>query len=110
MHALDRVMMAEQYVIPSYAGLTDRIAYWNRFGHPDFKKLKFDLGFPTTWWWDADKAAKTGGAPVRRPPRGLTRRGVLAAGGAALAAPLLHAVRLGRRQDRACTACRSSAS
>ena len=62
-HALDRVMMAEQYVIPSYAGLTDRIAYWDRFGHPDFKKLKFDLGVPTTWWWDAAKAAKTGGAP-----------------------------------------------
>ena len=61
-HALDRVMMAEQYVIPSYAGLTDRIAYWDRFGHPDFKKLKFDLGIPTTWWWDAAKAAKTGGA------------------------------------------------
>ena len=61
-HALDRVMMAEQYVIPSYTGLTDRIAYWDRFGHPDFKKLKFDLGIPTTWWWDADKAAKTGGA------------------------------------------------
>ncbi len=61
-HALDRVMMAEQYVIPSYAGLTERIAYWNRFGHPDFKALKFDLGIPTTWWWDADKAAKTGGA------------------------------------------------
>ena len=61
-HALDRVMMAEQYVIPSYAGLTDRIAYWDRFGHPDFTKLKFDLGIPTTWWWDAAKAAKTGGA------------------------------------------------
>ncbi len=61
-HALDRVMMAEQYVIPSYTGLTDRIAYWNRFGHPDFKKLKFDLGIPTTWWWDAEAAAKTGGA------------------------------------------------
>ncbi len=60
-HALDRVMMAEQYVIPSYAGLTDRIAYWDRFGHPDFKKLKFDLGIPTTWWWDAAAAAKAGG-------------------------------------------------
>ncbi len=61
-HALDRVMMAEQYVIPSYVGLTERIAYWNRFGHPDFKTLKFDLGIPTTWWWDAAKAAETGGA------------------------------------------------
>ena len=61
-HALDRVMMAQQYVIPSYAGLTDRIAYWNRFGHPDFKALQFAIGFPTVWWWDADKAAKAGGA------------------------------------------------
>ncbi len=61
-HALDRVMMAEQYVIPSYASLTERIAYWDRFGHPDFKALKFAIGFPTVWWWDADKAAKTGGA------------------------------------------------
>lgn len=60
-HALDRVMMAQQYVIPSYLGLTERIAYWKRFGHPDFKALKFDLGIPTTWWWDAAAAAKTGG-------------------------------------------------
>jgi microcin C transport system substrate-binding protein len=61
-HALDRVMMAQQYVIPSYLGLTERIAYWDRFGHPDFKALKFQIGFPTVWWWDADKAAKIGGA------------------------------------------------
>ncbi len=61
-HALDRVMMAEQYVIPSYTILSDRIAYWDRFGHPDYKKLRFDVGFPTTWWWDAARAAKTGGA------------------------------------------------
>jgi microcin C transport system substrate-binding protein len=47
-------------VIPSYTYLPDRIAYWDRFGHPDGYG-KFDLGFPTIWWWDADKAAKTGG-------------------------------------------------
>ena len=58
--ALDRVMMAEQYVIPSYAYLPDRIAYWDRFGHPD-PYPKFTEGFPTVWWWDAAKAAKTGG-------------------------------------------------
>jgi microcin C transport system substrate-binding protein len=61
-HALDRVMMAQQYVIPSYTILSERLAYWNRFGHPDYKALKYDVGFPTVWWWDADKAAKTGGA------------------------------------------------
>ncbi|MCR4281594.1 MAG: extracellular solute-binding protein [Bauldia sp.] len=60
--ALDRVMMADQYVIPSYTILPDRIAYWDRFGHPD-PYPKFSIGFPTVWWWDAEKAAKIGGAP-----------------------------------------------
>ena len=59
--ALDRVMMAQQYVIPSYTILADRIAYWDRFGHPDYDKIRFTIGFPTVWWWDAEKAAATGG-------------------------------------------------
>ncbi|MGH6923060.1 MAG: extracellular solute-binding protein [Propylenella sp.] len=54
--ALDRVMMWNQYVIPSYTILPDRIAYWNRFGHPD-PYPKFAIGFPTIWWWDEEKAA-----------------------------------------------------
>jgi microcin C transport system substrate-binding protein len=58
--ALDRVMMANLYVIPSYTYLPERIAYWDRFGHPD-PYPKFVIGFPTVWWWDAAKAAKTGG-------------------------------------------------
>ncbi len=33
--ALDRVMMANQFVIPTYTGRTARIAYWDRFSHPD---------------------------------------------------------------------------
>ena len=59
-HALDRVMMWNQYVIPSYSLLKVRHAYWDRFGHPD-PYPKFVVGFPTVWWWDAAKAAKTGG-------------------------------------------------
>jgi microcin C transport system substrate-binding protein len=58
--ALDRVLMWNQYVIPSYTILPDRIAYWNKFGHPEGYG-KFSIGFPTIWWWDAEKAAKTGG-------------------------------------------------
>ncbi|WP_181708000.1 extracellular solute-binding protein [Chthonobacter rhizosphaerae] len=58
--ALDRVLLGNQFVIPSYTILTDRIAYWNRFSHPD-PLPRFDVGFPTVWWFDADKAAKTGG-------------------------------------------------
>jgi microcin C transport system substrate-binding protein len=59
--ALDRVMMWNQYVIPSYTILPERIAYWDRFGHPD-PYPKFVIGFPTVWWWDEEKAAQTGSA------------------------------------------------
>jgi microcin C transport system substrate-binding protein len=57
--ALDRVLLTNQYVIPSYGLLPERIAYWDRFGHPD-PYPKFAIGFPTVWWWDAAKAAKIG--------------------------------------------------
>jgi microcin C transport system substrate-binding protein len=59
--ALDRVLMAHQFVIPSYTILADRIAYWDRFGHPD-PYPRFSVGFPTVWWWDEAKAAAVGGA------------------------------------------------
>jgi len=58
--ALDRVLLANQYVIPSYYYIGDRIAYWDRFGHPD-PYPKFAVDFLGAWWWDKDKAAKTGG-------------------------------------------------
>jgi microcin C transport system substrate-binding protein len=55
-HALDRVLMANQYVIPSYALRHARIARWDRFGRPD-RLPEFQIGFPTIWWWDEAKAA-----------------------------------------------------
>ncbi len=58
-HALDRVLMWNQYVIPSYTILADRLAWWDRFGHPD-PFPRFDVGFPTVWWYDEAKAAKVG--------------------------------------------------
>jgi microcin C transport system substrate-binding protein len=58
--ALDRVLMAHQYVIPTYSMQKERIAYWDRFGHPD-PLPRFTVGFPTVWWWDAEKAARIGG-------------------------------------------------
>ena len=61
-HALDRVLLANHYVIPSYALRNDRIAHWDRFGHPDHIP-DYSVGFPTVWWYDKDKAAKTGAAP-----------------------------------------------
>jgi microcin C transport system substrate-binding protein len=56
--ALDRVLMANQYVIPSYTSRNARIAYWDKFGHPE-DYPEYGLGFPDTWWYDADKAMAT---------------------------------------------------
>lgn len=53
--ALDRVLMANQYVIPSYTARNSRIAYWNRFDHPD-PLPTYSIGFPTIWWYDTEKA------------------------------------------------------
>ncbi|WP_237154382.1 extracellular solute-binding protein [Oryzibacter oryziterrae] len=59
-HALDRVLLANNFVIPLFYSLNDRIAYWNRFSHPD-KLPEYSVGFPTVWWYDAAKASATGG-------------------------------------------------
>ncbi|MDR3474999.1 MAG: extracellular solute-binding protein [Devosia sp.] len=60
-HALDRVLLADHFVIPSYALRNDRVAHWDRFGHPDHIP-DYAIGFPTVWWYDKDKVAKTGAA------------------------------------------------
>ena len=60
-HALDRVLLAHNFVTPSYTLRRARIARWDRFSHPD-ELPEFSIGFPTIWWWDEAKAAKTGAA------------------------------------------------
>ena len=61
--ALDRVLLAGSYVVPSYALRKERIAHWDRFSHaehiPDYPDD--NVGFPIIWWYDEAKAAKTGG-------------------------------------------------
>ena len=58
--ALDRVLLANAYIVPTYALLNARVAHWNRFSHPD-PLPEFGIGFPSIWWWDEAKAAATGG-------------------------------------------------
>jgi microcin C transport system substrate-binding protein len=58
--ALDRVLLANYYVIPTYMLANARIARWDRFSHPATLP-KYSIGFPEIWWWDQTKAAKTGG-------------------------------------------------
>ena len=58
--ALDRTLLQHHYMVPSYSLRESRIARWDRFSHPETLP-EFSSGFPTIWWFDTDKAAKTGG-------------------------------------------------
>jgi microcin C transport system substrate-binding protein len=59
--ALDRILLWNQYVVPQWGYAKLRTARWNRFSRPDPLPKYGIAAFPTVWWWDADKAAKTGG-------------------------------------------------
>jgi microcin C transport system substrate-binding protein len=59
--ALDRVLMWNHYVVPQWTYGKVRTARWNRFGRPEKLPEYGASGFPNIWWWDAEKAAKTGG-------------------------------------------------
>ena len=61
--AIDRVLLHNHYMVPSYSLRNSRTARWNRFSHPE-NLPQFSSGFPTLWWWDEAKAAKTGEAGV----------------------------------------------
>jgi microcin C transport system substrate-binding protein len=47
--ALDRVLLAHNYVIPLYYKLAANIAYWDKFGRPA-ELPKYAIGFPDVWW------------------------------------------------------------
>lgn len=57
--ALDRVLLHNDFVVPMFFTNVDRTARWNRFSHPD-NIPPYTNGFPTIWWWDAEKADKVG--------------------------------------------------
>jgi microcin C transport system substrate-binding protein len=60
--ALDRVLLWNHYVVPQFTTDKDRTARWDRFSRPDVMPKYGSMGeFPTLWWWDPAKAAKTGG-------------------------------------------------
>ena len=45
--------------LPGWGLRAERVARWDRFSHPDPLPAYSD-GFPTVWWWDADKAKQVG--------------------------------------------------
>ena len=57
--ALDRVLLHGHYVIPHWHISKFRLVYWNRFGIPAVAP-RYGLGFPSTWWYDADLASRDG--------------------------------------------------
>ncbi|MBK19124.1 MAG: hypothetical protein CMM52_09860 [Rhodospirillaceae bacterium] len=65
-HALDRVLMWNRYMVPQWYKGVHNIAYWNKFDRPKVKP-KFDLGMLDTWWYNDQKAAmiKAGKAPPK---------------------------------------------
>jgi microcin C transport system substrate-binding protein len=58
--ALDRVLLWNHYVVPQFSIDKIRAARWDRFARPDLLPKYAEPGFPTVWWWDADRAAKIG--------------------------------------------------
>lgn len=57
--ALDRVLLAHDYVVPQWSSRVARTVRWNRFGHPATMPVNASPAFPTIWWWDEALAAKT---------------------------------------------------
>ncbi len=57
--ALDRVLLHGHYVIPHWHISKFRLVYWNRFGIPPVAP-RYGLGFPSTWWYDANLASQDG--------------------------------------------------
>jgi microcin C transport system substrate-binding protein len=58
--AMDRVLLWNFYCVPQFAYGFQRYARWDRFSHPEPLPKYAVSGFPSLWWWDAEKAAKTG--------------------------------------------------
>ncbi len=58
--ALDRVLLWNHYLVPQFYAPRDRVAYWDKFGHP--KDLPGRTSVLTSllqvWWQDNDRVAK----------------------------------------------------
>ena len=55
--AVDRVLRAGHYWVPHWYKAAHNLAFWDKFAWPAIKP-KYDRGALTTWWYDADKAAR----------------------------------------------------
>jgi microcin C transport system substrate-binding protein len=60
--ALDRVLLWNHFVVPTWTIDVTRTARWDRYARPA-KLPEYSFGFPDIWWFDAARAAKTGVRP-----------------------------------------------
>ncbi len=59
-HALDRVLLWNNYVVPQWTYGKVRTARWNRFGRPEKMPEYGMAAFPALWWFDKAKSDKAG--------------------------------------------------
>ena len=57
-HALDRVLLWGDYVVPLLHKETLWILYWNRLAK--LPRPKYESGFPCLWWYDREKTQLLG--------------------------------------------------
>ncbi|MCZ0736856.1 extracellular solute-binding protein [Phreatobacter sp. AB_2022a] len=58
--ALDRVLLANSYMIPTWFSGQIRTARWNRYGRPQTMPEYGGAAFPAIWWWDPALAQRAG--------------------------------------------------
>lgn len=61
LRAMDRVIMWGRYIVPQWYKGEHNLAYWDRYGRPAAPKPPYHRGVINSWWFDAEKAAATGG-------------------------------------------------
>ena len=55
--ALDRLLLAQQYIILLWHSPSERVAYWNRLGRPE-KLPSLSTGLFKVWWYDEAAARR----------------------------------------------------
>ena len=91
--ALDRVLLAHDYVVPQWTSLKQRTARWNRYSHPETMPRYGGAAFPTIWWYDRGQGRQDGSAAMTT----FNRRAILKTGAAAAALSVLP--RIGFAQE-----------
>lgn len=59
-HALDRVLLWHNFVVPQWTSGKIRTARWDRLGRPDTMPKYGVAAFPDIWWFDQARADKLG--------------------------------------------------